>query len=85
MGQRRPRGYVNQTAFTQIGLPEVQGLYSGTGVTVAVLDTGVDATHPVFAERLLPGRDLVHFENDIPQDGPEPGQAAGIAQVTARM
>jgi thermitase len=78
-GSGDPRGYVNQSAFTQIGLPEVQGLYSGTGATVAVLDTGIDATHPVFAARLLPGRDLIHFD-DIPQDGPEPGQPGGVAQ-----
>ena len=78
-GSDDPSGYINQNAFTQIGLPSVQGMYSGTGVIVAVLDTGIDATHPVFAGRLLPGRDLIHFD-DVPQDGPEPGQAGGIAQ-----
>ncbi|MFN8465716.1 MAG: S8 family serine peptidase [Caldilineaceae bacterium] len=78
-GSDDPTGYINQSAFAQIGLPAVQGILSGTGVTIAVLDTGVDATHPVFAGRLVPGRDLIHFD-DIPQDGPEPGQPGGIAQ-----
>lgn len=78
-GSDDPRGYISQRAFVQIGLPAVQALYSGVGVTVAVLDTGIDATHPVFADRLLPGRDLIHFD-DTPQDGPEPGQASGLAQ-----
>lgn len=78
-GSDNPDGYTNQRAFVQIGLPAVQGILSGTGVTVAVLDTGIDATHPVFGARLVPGRDLVHFD-DTPQDGPEPGQPGGIAQ-----
>jgi len=78
-GSDNPDGYNNQRAFEQIGLPAVQGILSGTGVTVAVLDTGIDAAHPVFGGRLVPGRDLVHFD-DTPQDGPEPGQPSGIAQ-----
>jgi thermitase len=78
-GSDDPTGYTNQRAFAQIGLPAVQGILSGTGVIVSVLDTGIDATHPVFAGRLVPGRDLVHFD-DVPQDGPEPGQPGGVAQ-----
>ena len=72
-------GYINQTALEQVDLPPVQGVYSGTNVVVAVLDTGIDATHPALVGHVLPGFDMVN-EDPIPQDGPEPGQPDGPAE-----
>jgi hypothetical protein len=72
-------GYISQNALEQIELPPVQGVYSGTDVIVAVLDTGIDASHPAFAGRVLPGMDLVN-DDLVPQDGPEPGAPNGMAE-----
>jgi hypothetical protein len=72
-------GYINQAAFQQVNLAPAQGRYGGEGVIVAVLDTGIDASHPAFVGRLLAGRDMVN-DDALPQDGPETGEEPGLAQ-----
>jgi subtilisin family serine protease len=77
-GSNDPRGYINQGALQQIRFMSVENRFTGAGVTVAVIDTGIDGGHPVFRDRLLPGRDLVS-DDDVPQDGPEAGGDGGAA------
>ncbi len=49
-------------------------------VVVAVLDTGVDASHPELKDALVPGRDIVHGD-DIPAD--DNGHGTAVAGVVA--
>ena len=57
-------GYTAQWAPQQIRLPEAHQITRGAGITVAVLDTGVDPLHPVLAGRLAPGWDFVDMDAD---------------------
>jgi len=54
-----PAGYENQGAYQQVSWGDSARRATGDGVVVAVLDTGIDAGHPVFAGRLLPGYNAV--------------------------
>ena len=54
--QQKTNSYFNQPAFRLIGAPAAG---QGKGVTVAVIDTGVDPTHPLLAGKLVPGADCV--------------------------
>jgi thermitase len=62
-------GYVAQWAPKAVQLEEAHAISRGAGITVAVLDTGVDATHPALQGRLAPGRDFVDFDGDPSEVG----------------
>ena len=53
-----------QWAPEALNLPEAQAVTKGAGIRVAVLDTGVDQTHPALATRLISGFDFVDFDAD---------------------
>lgn len=56
-------GYVQQPATTLIHLAQMQQQFPTGNSIVAVIDTGVDPTHPALAGVLVPGYDFVH---DVP-------------------
>jgi thermitase len=76
----------NYDAWKQVHLDTAQGLAKnlGAGVKVAVIDTGVDYTHPAFDGRLAPSsewRDFVDNDND-PQEVGVGGVDAGFGHGT---
>jgi subtilisin family serine protease len=64
-------GYVYQPAFEIIGLQEAHERYglTGRGVTVAVIDTGVDTNHTVLKSSLLPGYDFTRNRDGGAEQG----------------
>lgn len=63
--------FATQWNTRALRLQEAHSVTQGAGITVAVLDTGVDASHPALAGRLAPGFDFVD-QDGVPneQGGP---------------
>jgi thermitase len=65
----------------KIRLPEAHRITRGEGITVAVLDTGVDRSHYVLAPQLVGGFDFVDFDADASEVGAQ-GINAGYGHGT---
>jgi subtilisin family serine protease len=80
--------FVAQWAQSRIRLPEAHTVTRGAGITVAVLDTGVDAAHAGLAGRLIPGFDFVDLDSDPGEVGsheqnPTYGHGTHVAGLVA--
>ncbi|MGB2589007.1 MAG: S8 family serine peptidase [Candidatus Acidiferrum sp.] len=81
-------GYANQPAASIVRVPDAHTAFgvSGTGI-VADIDTGVDPTHPAFANILLPGYDFTRNQAggselpDYPFSPPAPCPSCPAANV----
>lgn len=77
-----------QWALSTINAPAAQGISSGGGVTVAVLDTGVDPTHPALAPHLaVGGYDYISHTATISDvmGGPASGHGTFVAGLIAQV
>lgn len=61
--------FAAQWAGAKIRLAQAHAITRGAGITVAVLDTGVDFNHPELAGHLLPGYDFVDDDPDASEVG----------------
>ena len=72
-----------QTGFSSIGAGEAQRWASGKNVTVALIDTGVDATHPDLLGRVGEQRDFVGATQSDPAHDRHGTEVAGIIAAVA--
>src|SRR5467141_83111 len=70
-------GYVAQPASTIIRLPGTQSAFSVSGAgIVAIIDTGVDPTHPVLQGVLVPGNDFTRNPSGSGSELPDVNQSS---------
>ena len=74
--------YVAQWGLPRGGVPAAWALSSGAGITVGVVDTGVDATHPDLQGQLLPGYD---FLNDDPNPADDNGHGTRMSGIIGAL
>ena len=72
-----PDAYEEQWAMQAVRLADAHRYSTGTGMRIAVLDTGVDRQHPTLAGRLSRGFDFVDFDNDPSEVGSEANRGFG--------
>jgi serine protease len=78
--QNRANSFPDQWYLSLLGMTNAWAHTKGQGVTVAVVDTGVDLEHPDLKANLLPGYDFVDGDN-IPQD--QDGHGTHVAGIVA--
>ena len=72
--------FPNQWHLPKIQAPTAWDTSTGSGITVAVLDTGVDPDHPDLVNRLVPGWNSVSLNDDTT---PVMGHGTWVAGVVA--
>jgi subtilisin family serine protease len=80
--------YVSQPATSIARLADMQSTsgWNGSGIIVAVIDTGVDPNHPALSGVLLPGFDFVHNTSGASElVDLDPAVAAALTQSTTTI
>jgi thermitase len=75
--------YSNSWALPKIQAPIAWDSASGSGVTIAILDTGVDSTHPDLASNMIPGWNIYDNNADTSDVNGHGTMVAGTAAMAA--
>jgi hypothetical protein len=72
-----------QWALRNIQAPQAWDITTGGPVTIAILDTGVSASHPDLRGKVLPGHDFVNNDDDASDDEGHGTYVAGVAAANS--
>ncbi|MEW6482380.1 MAG: S8 family serine peptidase [bacterium] len=74
--------FSKQWGLNKVSAPSAWDISTGTdNVIIAIVDTGVDYTHPDLAGKVIKGRDFVNNDNDPMDDNEHGTHVAGIASA----
>lgn len=78
--------YKKQWYLNRISMPKAWDITKGSSeITIAVLDTGVDADHPDLKGRILPGYDFVDNDDDPSDDHGHGTHVAGVIAANSNQ
>src|SRR5207249_216773 len=78
--------FPHQWGLTQIKAPDAWAHGAlGAGVTIAIVDTGVDLNHPDLGSKIVAGADLVSGETCTPGDQDLNGHGTHVAGIAAAL
>jgi len=66
----------------RIGADKVWGVGSGTGVKIAIVDTGIQLNHPDLINNIVAGYDFVNGDTDANDDNGHGTHVAGLASAS---
>lgn len=73
----------DQWGLSAINAPQAWSLTTGSdSVKIAIIDTGVDASHPELVDKLVPGYDFVDDDHDPADENGHGTHVAGIAAAS---
>lgn len=74
--------YANQWHTARLNAPAAWDVAQGDGVTIAILDSGVDGTHPDLAAQMVAGRNVIGNNADTSDVQGHGTAVAGVAAAT---
>ncbi len=79
LGEPNDTYFDSQWGLFRIQAPEAWNITTGSDIVIAIIDTGVDFSHPDLDEKIVPGYDFVNDDPDPSDDHGHGTHVAGIA------